>query len=353
MKIGDQLNLVLNLNGLTARYSKDGSWFHHPKEFPAYFFDRDGYVLVSSEEEYQNDLFFSKGKSTHVKNGISSLKSYIFFSPQQKIHVKAIFLDTTTINAETAWKQFNANAKNYFEEKEVFFSPTKKKRYHITSLAKNVITITRLDEINSIESIGKIKFKTCIERLNSADYPIERRSIYEHVVEETTIVELLPMLDWSEDGKSIVFSDFYNRPKPIISESSKNIIIDKRLTFLNIRRGQKKFRKKLMELYNGCCAISGCNTIEVLHACHIEEHAVSGNNLSTNGVLLRADIHDLFDSYLVGIHPQSLEIQIGPALINTEYECLHARNLASRNDSKKLETKSLERRWEIFLSNQI
>src|ERR1700722_13605652 len=61
------------------------------------------------------------------------------------------------------------------------------------------------------------------------------------------------------------------------------------------RRGQAKFRNALLEAYGSRCAISGCGALEVLEAAHICPYQGSATNHVTNGLLLRADIHTLFD----------------------------------------------------------
>lgn len=69
------------------------------------------------------------------------------------------------------------------------------------------------------------------------------------------------------------------------------------------RRGQAKFREALINAYEGRCAISGCNARDALEAAHITAFSASGNNAVTNGILLRADLHSLFDIGLIGIIP--------------------------------------------------
>jgi predicted restriction endonuclease len=61
------------------------------------------------------------------------------------------------------------------------------------------------------------------------------------------------------------------------------------------RRGQPKFRKELLEAYEGKCAVTGCSVEAVLEAAHIKSYAGDKTNHVTNGILLRADIHTLYD----------------------------------------------------------
>lgn len=61
------------------------------------------------------------------------------------------------------------------------------------------------------------------------------------------------------------------------------------------RRGQPKFRKKLLEAYNNRCAISGCDCPDALKAAHIQPYMGVHTNHTANGILLRSDLHTLLD----------------------------------------------------------
>lgn len=61
------------------------------------------------------------------------------------------------------------------------------------------------------------------------------------------------------------------------------------------RRGQPKFRRELLDAYGGECAVTGCSVESILEAAHIKPYGDGQTNHVTNGMLLRADIHTLFD----------------------------------------------------------
>lgn len=64
---------------------------------------------------------------------------------------------------------------------------------------------------------------------------------------------------------------------------------------INIRQGQHNFRNDLLSIYQNKCAITGCNYPHVLEACHIYPYRGLKTNAKDNGILLRSDIHTLFD----------------------------------------------------------
>ena len=93
------------------------------------------------------------------------------------------------------------------------------------------------------------------------------------------------------------------------------------------RRGQPAFRARLIDAYGGRCAVTGCDAVAALEAAHIVPCGERGTDDVTNGLLLRADIHTLFDLDLIGIDPETLKVRLGPALRDTAYRDLEDRLL--------------------------
>lgn len=85
------------------------------------------------------------------------------------------------------------------------------------------------------------------------------------------------------------------------------------------RRGQQEFREKLLVAYGGRCAITGCDAIEALEAAHIVPYQGDETNSVQNGLLLRCDMHSLFDLGLVGVQPETMVILISDKLRATVY----------------------------------
>ncbi len=69
------------------------------------------------------------------------------------------------------------------------------------------------------------------------------------------------------------------------------------------RLGQGAFRIVVTDNYQRRCAISGERTLPALDAAHIRPYAEGGSHEASNGVLLRRDIHKLFDLGYVTISP--------------------------------------------------
>ena len=87
------------------------------------------------------------------------------------------------------------------------------------------------------------------------------------------------------------------------------------------RIGQGAFRKKLSDLWKGC-SISDCKTLSVLDAAHISPYRGEKDNDIRNGLLLRADLHRLFDDFLISVNPDTLTVHVSPKITDLTYTML-------------------------------
>ena len=99
------------------------------------------------------------------------------------------------------------------------------------------------------------------------------------------------------------------------------------LRSINVRRGQPDFRKRLLKVYGGRCAISGCDCEDALEAAHIRRYGGEDTNHIQNGLLLRCDLHTLFDIGKLGIDPDTYRIVVADALLETVYSRLKGKKL--------------------------
>lgn len=88
------------------------------------------------------------------------------------------------------------------------------------------------------------------------------------------------------------------------------------------RRGQPKFRRDLIAAYENRCAITGCSFLPLLEAAHITPYLGSATNHIANGLLLRADVHTLWDLGLIAVHPHTRKIWVSPTLFDPLYSVL-------------------------------
>lgn len=89
------------------------------------------------------------------------------------------------------------------------------------------------------------------------------------------------------------------------------------------RLRQSKFRKELLVAYDYTCAVSRSKVIELLEAAHIQPYDGIHTSVVSNGILLRSDIHDLFDIYTDGKRLINIsadyKIEVHSSLEGSEY----------------------------------
>lgn len=117
---------------------------------------------------------------------------------------------------------------------------------------------------------------------------------------------------------------------------------------IKIRRGQAKFRERLLSAYSRTCAITGCSIVELLEAAHIQPHAEEPNYNVTNGLLLRADIHTLFDLNLLTVDSR-LRIRLAPSLLKSEYKEFEGKPLKEPATVSEMPSSfALDKRYQEF-----
>lgn len=95
---------------------------------------------------------------------------------------------------------------------------------------------------------------------------------------------------------------------------------------IKTRRGQRQFRQSLLAAYNRRCMITSCKVEALLEAAHITPHAELTDYRVSNGLLLRADIHTLFDLDLITID-EFYRVKVSEQLRHSEYWIYNDRRL--------------------------
>jgi putative restriction endonuclease len=70
------------------------------------------------------------------------------------------------------------------------------------------------------------------------------------------------------------------------------------------RLGQQAFRAVVLDAYNRHCAITGTTIRPVLQAAHVRPLPAGGEHRLDNGLLLRSDVHTLFDRGYLAVDPR-------------------------------------------------
>ena len=105
------------------------------------------------------------------------------------------------------------------------------------------------------------------------------------------------------------------------------------------RIGQEKFRKTLLKEYDKTCVVTECDLEEAIEAAHIRDYSGEESNNVRNGILLRIDIHRLFDKGLITID-QDYTLILSEKLENSYYREYGGKKINLPNDKDKYPDKS-------------
>jgi hypothetical protein len=115
------------------------------------------------------------------------------------------------------------------------------------------------------------------------------------------------------------------------------------------RRGQAAFRNALRSRYGDRCMVTGSSVLALLEAAHIRPYRGENDNHIENGLLLRADIHTLFDLDLIGVDPETMLVHVS-RLVEAEYG--FARGVAICKDTSLVPSMAaLNERWSRFVGH--
>lgn len=114
------------------------------------------------------------------------------------------------------------------------------------------------------------------------------------------------------------------------------------ITKTRVRRGQAAFRRKLLNKFGSICAFTGLAPEQAIDAAHLYSYSHLGKHYDGGGILLRKDLHRLFDLGLIAIDPKSLILDLAPDIRDySQYSNLHGASL-TMNLPKR------ERKWVLI-----
>ena len=88
-----------------------------------------------------------------------------------------------------------------------------------------------------------------------------------------------------------------------------------KLTLQKQRYGQSSFRQSLLRRFGKRCAISGPQPEATLEAAHLYKYADTSVHDLTGGLLLRRDLHTLFDRWSIAVDTATWSIRVSPELL--------------------------------------
>jgi len=165
---------------------------------------------------------------------------------------------------------------------------------------------------------------------------------------------------WQDEGDSspkkaeVLWTRFKPGKIPDYDPPDPGAVAKRKIQTIKERPGQQEFRRKLRRAYGDTCVLAGCEVAEALDAAHIDPVINTLSDNPQNGLLLRKDLHALFDQQLLGIDPVTRRANFSKLLKNRAgYSDLHLkaqlRPPIAGYESYAPNLSALERRWQYFL----
>mgnify|MGYP000344654102 FL=1 len=99
---------------------------------------------------------------------------------------------------------------------------------------------------------------------------------------------------------------------------------------VRVRVGQGAFRRNLLATMGAVCVFTGPAPAAALEAAHLYSFAKIGEHREHGGLLMRRDLHRLFDLGFIAVNPRTVTIDVAPTLAHYPmYKELDGRSLTS------------------------
>jgi putative restriction endonuclease len=157
-----------------------------------------------------------------------------------------------------------------------------------------------------------------------------------------SLLHVEPVLSSVRQAPRLLAQDALDSPY-VPDGQDERVIIEAQI---RARRGQKAFRHTLRQRFGDTCLVTRCTLPDLLEAAHIAPYRGQKDHHSSNGLLLRADIHTLFDLDLLGIEPVSLKLHLHPQAEGMGYDTWAGTVLAC--EANMLSHEAVESRWKRF-----
>jgi hypothetical protein len=119
---------------------------------------------------------------------------------------------------------------------------------------------------------------------------------------------------------------------------------------IRARRGKRELRDALLRTFGDRCAITGACPKDLLEVAYVLPYPTGDVHAPGNALLMRADVHTLWDLNLIGIDPKTGRIHVARQLGGSGYEKLGGRRLPARLEKPSVTDNALSERWRMFIA---
>lgn len=169
----------------------------------------------------------------------------------------------------------------------------------------------------------------------------ELRALCEHPDSQLSLRQLR-----AEDFRAALAGGDLPTPLDILDTTGELIAGGHNKRTVRVRVGQPAFRKNLLTTFGAVCAFSGPAPAQALEAAHLYSYAANGKHHKGGGLLLRRDLHRLFDLGLIAVNPTSNTLDVSADLAAyPDYTKLHGQPLTV--PLTPIHTKWLTKHWDM------
>lgn len=268
--------------------------------------DNAWYNYLSEKNPEDVNFWQPGGKASFKVLGLGAPFLFKFRSPINAISGVGFFSTHSILPISMAWEIFGE--KNGAATQNEFYANIKRLRSKDNSLEKNpnigciVLTNPIFFQEKDWISVKEIWPKSTVQGKSYSVETIEGNTIWNKIQE---LLQKYLYQSPDQEKNQLVLED---TEAPLYG-----LALQKK-----VRLGQSAFRVMVTDAYRRKCTISGEKTLPVLEAAHIKKYSESGPHLISNSLLLRSDIHKLFDAGYITI-TTDLKVEISKK-IKEEYE---------------------------------
>ncbi|UEG31618.1 HNH endonuclease [Enterobacter ludwigii] len=119
-------------------------------------------------------------------------------------------------------------------------------------------------------------------------------------------------------------------------------------TIIMTRPDQSPFAKAVRQNCKNRCIVTNTKLKCMTEAAHLTPHCNRGVPDKRNGLLMRRDIHALFDAHEFAIHPDTLCLHFSKAALKELGDAIKFKKLTQEQLESPIDNSNLWERWEIF-----
>jgi hypothetical protein len=219
------------------------------------------------------------------------------------------------------------------------------------------------DESGCLKHVGDDLRKYCAlcrtlrDICDSVGFPQEARApLFDRAVQMTPIHATLAKAIHESIGSALAWANTLEAGEAWSPAPSKGIDeiampVETAGPAIRVRRGTVTLRNTLLRMYRQC-AISGACPKDLLEVAYISPYPDGDVHSPRNALLLRSDLHTLWDLNLIAVHPETFEVHLHDKLRSSYCEQFAGKKLTEGNDGSRLDTAALLDRWSHFVANQ-